>query len=378
MILKSLEYSQQKGGPNEWVLKEFIIGKINLIVGKNAIGKTMILNIIKVISSLLAGEPLCFKSGTYRVVFDNKGEEVEYTLGVENKSIYKEELKINGQTFLNRGTEGIGKIYAKQLNDTIQFQAPVNELACVARRDSVQHPFFEDLYQWGKTTYHYYFGSQLGKDILAVFAKDSDKENINLKQTEKVVGFYKRGVNKYGSVFVESIKKDMGVLGYKIAEISLGPLSSVEFGPNINPEGLHLKEENILADIDQLTMSQGMFRALSLIIQITLSLLESTPSCILIDDIGEGLDFDRSSKLVKLLVERTEQSKIQLIMSTNDKFIMNSIPLEYWGVVDRRGHICRVLNYTNSKKIFDDFAFTGLANFDFLSTEFYLEDSDKK
>ena len=68
-----------------------------------------------------------------------------------------------------------------------------------------------------------------------------------------------------------------------------------------------------------------MFRALSLITQITYSQLTSTPSCILVDDIGEGLDYERASALIKLVVEKARGKSIQLIMATNDRFVMNSV-----------------------------------------------------
>lgn len=380
MILKSLEYSQFAGKPNAWYLEPFLLGNINLIVGKNATGKTKILNVIRGISLLLTGEQkLTFKSGNFKMTFDKNGQNIEYILCVDNAGIYKEELKADGTTLLDRGLKGEGTIFAKELKQNMKFQAPVNELACVSRRDSLQHPFFEDLYQWGKTTFHYYFGSQLGKDHFALISKDQKEENLNLKDTNRVVGIFKKGVAKYGSKLLDPIKKDMETIGYKIEDISTGPPKSLIIPPGgLEPEALLVKEADIPVSIDQNEVSQGMFRALSLIIQITFSQLESMPSCVVIDDIGEGLDFERSSKLIKLLIEKAKDSSVQLIMSTNDRFVMNNVPLEYWGVVQRTSQSCKVFNYNNSKKIFDDFAFTGLANFDFLATDFYLKGFDKK
>ncbi len=381
MFLKSLEYSQFIGKPNFWCLEQFLLGKINLIVGKNATGKTKVLNIIKAASSLLTGkQKLVFDSGNYKMVFDNNGRAIEYILSYENQAVCKEELKVEGRVLLDRGIDGKGQIFAQQLDKTMEFQAPANELASVARRDSVQHPFFEDLYQWGKTTYHYYFGTQLGKDVLVIFAKDKEKESLDFKDTNNVVSFLKKGLIKYQDTFANSIKKDMEAIGYTIEDISVAPPKSIKIhgGVGIPPEGIFVIEKDIPGGTDQYGMSQGMFRALSLIIQITLAQLETTPSCILIDDVGEGLDFDRASRLIKLLIERANNSAIQLVMSTNDRFVMNNVPLEYWGVVQRIGQTCKIFNYSNSKKKFDDFAFTGLANFDFLSTEFYLKGFDKE
>jgi hypothetical protein len=381
MFLKSLEYSQFMGKPNSWCLEQFLLGKINLIVGKNATGKTMVLNVIKSASSLLTGEQkLVFNSGNYKMVFDKNGQAIEYILCYENQAIYKEELKVEGKVLLDRGIDGKGRIFAQQLNSFMEFQAPVNELVSVSRRDSVQHPFFEDLYQWGKTTYHYYFGTHLGKNVLAIFVKDKEKEGLDLKNTNNVVSFLRKGLIKYQETFANSIKKDMEAIGYIIEDISVAPPKSIKIqgGVGIPPEGIFVKEKDIPGGTDQHEMSQGMFRALSLIIQITLAQLETVPSCILIDDVGEGLDFDRASRLIKLLIEKANNSAIQLVMSSNDRFVMNNVPLEYWGVVQRIGQTCKIFNYSNSKKLFDEFAFTGLANFDFLTTEFYLKGFDKE
>ena len=116
-----------------------------------------------------------------------------------------------------------------------------------------------------------------------------------------------------------------------------------------------------------------MFRVLSLIIQVNYSLLAKQPSCILIDDIGEGLDFERASAMVKLLISKAQTGLVQLIMTTNDRFIMNGVPLEYWSVIERTPGLAKLHNIHNSKEIFDDFKFTGLNNFDFFATQFYIE-----
>ena len=61
-------------------------------------------------------------------------------------------------------------------------------------------------------------------------------------------------------------------------------------------------------------------------------------------------------------------------MSTNDRFVMNNVPLEYWSVIDRVEGECKIYNYKNSPKLFDEFALTGMNNFDFFSSYYYLKD----
>ena len=71
----------------------------------------------------------------------------------------------------------------------------------------------------------------------------------------------------------------------------------------------------------------GMFRALSIIVQVNYSVLADTPSCILIDDIGEGLDFERSCDLIDVLISKAKNSSVQLLMATNDRFVNESSTL---------------------------------------------------
>jgi energy-coupling factor transporter ATP-binding protein EcfA2 len=103
------------------------------------------------------------------------------------------------------------------------------------------------------------------------------------------------------------------------------------------------------------------------------------PTTILIDDIGEGLDFERSTKLIEILIELAEKNdSIQLIMSTNDRYVMNKVPFKYWQLIDRKGSECKVYNYQNSREIFEEFKYTGLNNFDFLATDFINSEMELK
>ena len=138
--------------------------------------------------------------------------------------------------------------------------------------------------------------------------------------------------------------------------------------------GFFVKEHDLDGETEQLFISQGMFRALSVLIQINFALCADRQSCVLIDDIGEGLDFERSSALIEVLMNKAADSPMQLIMATNDRFIMNKVPLENWTVLYREKSNVWVYDYRNSKQIFEKFKFTGLSNFDFFSTDYLHSD----
>ena len=56
-------------------------------------------------------------------------------------------------------------------------------------------------------------------------------------------------------------------------------------------------------------------------------------------------------------------------MATNDRFVMNQVPLEEWSVLLRSRTHVNVKNYNNSRDLFEEFKFTGLSNFSFLELD---------
>jgi hypothetical protein len=121
-----------------------------------------------------------------------------------------------------------------------------------------------------------------------------------------------------------------------------------------------------------------MFRALNLAIQLNYWVLAGKKVCMLIDDIGEGLDFDRSTRLIRHLVASTRKHDSQLIMTTNDRFAINGIKLEYLGVLERRGTSVRIINDSVAPEAFSRFSKVGLNNFDFFARHLYKTGKSNK
>lgn len=371
MRLETLDYKEFPNDAREWKLSGLCLGKVNLLVGKNASGKTRTLNVIQGLAGLLASETkLVFSSGDYDVTFDNDGKMLRYVLRYTDSKVHCEELAYDGKTVLSRGRNGVGKILMEEKDELVAFQAPENELAAVVRRDNIQHKFLEPLNVWGKSVFHNSFGRQPQNEIALAPAKDqrrdTDKFGFGVIQT------LESGDTKYGARFRDAIKADMHRIGYDLNDIGLRPPETFRFPAA--PLGalvlLYVREKGLRCEVEQHQMSDGMFHALSLIIYFNYFELTRMPSCILIDDIGEGLDHERCLCLIHLLMDKAERTSVQLVMTSNDRFVMNSVPLEAWSVLQRRGGRVRVLNYANSKQRFDEFKLTGLNNFDFFATDF--------
>ena len=384
MKLEKLSYSEFETHPSEWTLKDCTFGKINLIVGKNATGKTRMLNVLRGIAALISeSNVLEIGEGKYSVELSHNNKTFVYSLEHHNKEVFFEELKIDNVVYLTRLENGTGVIKAIQIDQDISFKTEVNRLAVVAKRDSIQHPYIDDLYKWGQGVTKLDFGSSIGKGQVVLRASElknlGTETKLNIKDTEKVLSIFIHGEKEFGSEFKDAVIADMNYIGYEIEDIGIDSFDGVSIvSPQIlsslsigEPSGIYVKESDLKIRTIQLSMSDGMFSALSAFVQFNYGLLSSKSTCLLIDDIGEGLDYGRSSSLVKRLIEKTERSSIQLLMTTNDRFIMNAVPLEYWLILSRTGGRVINLNYRNSKEMFDKFQDIGLNNFDLFSSDYY-------
>lgn len=382
MRLKSIEFVENEGTAQEWKIEGLTLGAKNLIVGRNASGKTRTLNIISALANELAGsrQPSPTLTCKYDCHFDDNGRDFRYELSFKAGQVSSEKLTIDGIVKLNRGIGGEGTIYAEEIDGgkDVRFQSPPREIAVASRRDLIQHKFLEPLYAWGSSLLHYYFGTPLGKDTFAVIVPQAAIK-VNEKDPNAVVGLFRQAEKEFHEQFTQAVIDDLAIVDYRVNSVKVGaPLSLNVIGAPGELVGINVKEIDLPGITDQHSMSQGMFRVLSLLISINYFQLKHTATCILIDDVGEGLDFNRSCRLIDLLRRKAETTDIQIILTTNDRFVMNQVPLEEWSVLQRKGNHVQVRNYSNARKIFEDFKFTGLSNFSFLELDFINEPPSEK
>lgn len=393
MLLKSLDYVEHLNDPRMWHVESMSLGQINLIVGKNSSGKSRVLNVIDVLAKLVSGKIQGnFDSGTWIAEFiRHKGQTIEqqnYQISFRNKIIAHESLTIKDSKVMERTGTGEGYVLRKKGTEKVKYKIPTDQLMAVVRRDEYQHPQFENLFNWGNSSCTYRFGSEFGKNLASAMSI-SPSENMPALDisalADNASSVFQASLNKFGSQYSEHILRDMEDLGYPCESISLSPLSNISIS-GIPPVILTVKESNLDCTTSQHEMSQGMYRALALCIHINANIfwtqskmigrapgLGDSPM-IIIDDIGEGLDHTRARKLIQLLISKALNNKIQLVMSSNDRYIMNDIPLEYWTVLHRTGSTVKAFNYSNSKSQFDEFEYLGLNNFDFFSGEYFLQE----
>jgi energy-coupling factor transporter ATP-binding protein EcfA2 len=383
MILQKVDYQEFSGTASNWILKDLVLEKINLLVGKNATGKTRTINVISKLINIVADKKIsCISSMYCSVEFTDNHDSYNYTINIENDKVLEEKLCINKKVMLERNDNGKGKIWYSKANESMELQVPSNKLVIVSRwGDDIQHPYLRTLYNWVKATKKYEFGKIFDKDWgIPIVDMEIDLKNLDPHEITDPIWAFLAGCQEFGKIFQDKIISFMGCLDYKLDNIFLAP---TPYLPELSQDGrpflaLQVNEIDRNCILYQNEMSNGMYGAFALIILIIYHYMKKSASTILIDDIGEGLDFDRSTKLIKLLIELAEKNdNIQLIMSTNDRYVMNNVPLKYWQVIQRSGGECQVYNYQNCKEKFDEFKYMGLNNFDFLATD-YINSEWKK
>src|ERR1043165_9772839 len=115
VTLKSVHYSERVGQPKEWTLDGLTLWPINLIVGKNASGKTRALNLIWNLARTFFPESnFRAQNCGYDLRFDNNGHPFRYILCVVDGYVKQEEVRAGtGEPQLVRGEGGEGSIWTE-------------------------------------------------------------------------------------------------------------------------------------------------------------------------------------------------------------------------------------------------------------------------
>jgi AAA15 family ATPase/GTPase len=378
MSLNSVEYFEYPKCPQEWQLHKTLLKNANLIVGKNATGKSRFLRCINGLARLLAGEQHgLFGTGHYKVEIEINNKIFKYVLDVENGIVENESLHIDGKSKFTRAIDGTGEIYAEELKDDLKFRVANNVLVAFSKVDSLQHPYLIELGEWAKNLRFFEFGSSLGQQQLLIhqdvgasvqFPPFMQNGNV-FANVFNLVHTVQAGLKEFPTEFKKNLLKDLSDVGFACTDIGVEPFPGTQSLPPVL--SVYVCEKGLDFRNHQTNLSQGFYRALALLSGVNLISMRKMARTILVDDIGEGLDYERSSAVIKKLLNKSEKSNVQIVMTSNDRFVMNAVSLKYWTVLDRSKGKVKSFNSENSKQAFEDFEFLGMNNFDFFATKAY-------
>lgn len=351
MKIISFEYSDYS-----WALDKVSFDKLNLIAGRNAVGKSKMLNAIVLFVRFLNGDVNAATPSHWCKVEFMTDDNTILTYGYEYKDnvIIDETLYRGSDKIISRNKEhafiGIGNT---------EVYPPTNKLCVQSQRDTKNYPEFESIMQWAEKLKGYSFSelsSTKSFEIPSLFNEKIDFSDM----FEKIDKIEKK------KDFVINKMKD---LDYEIDSIELVNISE-KFNIVI------VKEHGVNTPLYSALLSNGMLRVLYIFAYMAYLSTEQGARTLLVDDLGEGLDFSRSSKLSKIIFDYCEEHDIQLIVTSNDNFLMNAVNLDYWVILQRVGEHTKGISKRTHPDMFLKFKKMGLNNFDMLSTDFiyrYLE-----
>ena len=352
MRIKSFSYSSE-----DWILQKIDLQEVNLLVGTNGTGKSKTLFYLNLLRSFIKSGDFFVKDehGIWEISWLTDSNQIlTYTLGVGldreelDVIISKESLFLDSKILLQRQEDNSCQIFSETNSLADTFYPSDNELALLSRRDTKAYPYIEDIINWAKNSYELQFSS-------------INVENESV-QTESNYEQYPKLFSKLNSEHQKRIIENCTSIGFKISDIKYESTGNNHF--------LVLNEEGLNIPIYQFDLSQGMMRSVCLLIYIEYLISKNKTATLLIDDLGEGLDYKRAIELGKMLFKPCKENNIQLIATSNDSFLMDVTDINYWNVLTRKGKVVTALNKFNHPELFRKFKFTGLSNFDFFSSDY--------
>lgn len=346
MILTAFSYRDSDG----WTLERLCpLSDVNLLVGRNATGKTRTIEAIQDVTSFMQMKTLlrgnqCFSVEMEYDMKDDANTQMTYAFKVENGKIESERLTVGNRLLINRTGE-------LTLYEDNVINPPIDKLVVQIRRDKEEYPEIEQLMVWAD-------------GITCVSCS-----NIN---PFTILGAPVNFINPYSfSELVEALSEEgkkhvldnACALGYQIADISV-------FKANADLNFVQVEERDVKKRLVDISLSSGMLRTLYILCFLERVKFAEHSTLLLIDDLGEGLDYQRATQLGKMVFDYCCNSNVQLVASSNDAFLMDVIDIAKWQILHRNGSCVTTVNQSRNGDMFQSFRMTGLSNFDFFSSDF--------
>lgn len=340
---------------SQWSLNLSGLQSQNLLVGRNAVGKSKAIKAVAEVAEIIlqTAKPE-LRSLSVDLVLQEGADVLSYSFALVEGIVSKEEFrtKENGESIhIITRSGNTARISEETVN------APSDKLVIHVRRDTVKYPIIEKLISWAQGVLAFSFNEvDFGTDNATyAWIKGAQLPLYGIIDT----------IASADNMWEEKIIKRMCQVGYPIK--SLKRIAPEEF-PELKV--VLVQEEQVGQALYSQTISKGMYRTLYTVSLLEYMVCSNKPQMLLIDDLCEGLDYDRSVSVGKMVFDFCQDAGIQLIASSNDSFLMDVIELDKWHILSREGSNVAVINKSSNPELFDDFEFTGLNNFHLLSSDF--------
>ena len=310
---------------------------LTLLVGASGVGKTKILNIIRMLTRVARGES--FNGFEWKIEFEQNGRnyvwegefeiiEVNQPLmrdmevGNDEAPIVREMVLDNGEEMIMRSSDGI----RYKGNDLVKLDNAKSVVELLKEESSIKPIYdgFKQCYALEVADSSPRFAPMASMYKNMTFDAMQIKQMSNISPLEKL---YFLRVNKL---------KEFDLICQAFQNI----FPSVEKIDVLLTEAfdkfftviLKIKEKGVSSWIEQFDISSGMFRAL---LQITSMVMANDGDVIMIDEFENGLGVNCINELADLVME--PEADIQVVMTSHHPYIINAIPVKDWKILTRKG-----------------------------------------
>lgn len=333
-----------------WTLYPIQLNRSNLLVGENSTGKSRTIEAIKMCADFIAQKEVSHSffniTGEMKCMmkFEDGETIIEYSFERKNNKIKAERLEqISGdkkKLFIRRSTTSCS-LNRQKVNP------PVDKLLIHVRRDEQEYPIIEKIIHWAENTFFLPFSSLKSWTMFEMANKKNNLSDYLLsfapEQKERVI--------------LNAKKLHYNIKDFKVEKIGETKLPFVI-------------EEGVKSPLPIFSLSTGMVCAIYILVVLEYLSTHDTPSCILIDDFSEGLDYERSRHLGRMIFDYSSERNIGLIVSSNDSFLMDEVSTDKWIILSRNGSMVDSISQRTYPELFEEFSFTGLNNFTLFSSNY--------
>lgn len=335
MTLLSIHY--QSEGRN---INNLPLDHLSFLIGENASGKTSVLFIIIRLNEILTRHVRLSSNEHCHIQLQNDaGQIIDYqfeTLFENGKvCVCFERLKLDAQLLIERKAEEKAFVFNGNYKRIEEIEIQHHKLALptfYAINDSAR-----SIMGWANAIWGFNYSGAKPFDFPSLVGNNalSPKNMLNLYNSLEVG--YRTRITE--SLIQLSFENDVQILE-STRGLDRGHL-----------EGL---------------VSSGFLRCFSLLTYCFYLIGQGVLSLLLVDNLCQGLDYERSKKFGSLLFETCHQNAIQLIAATNDVYLIDAMETDKLIILKRDKQGISNLNIKDDPVMFEQHLFSGLSNLDFL------------
>lgn len=347
--LDEIIFDEKDDGQLFWKYDQFKFDDLNLIIGPNASGKTQFLkrmvfmrevhNLVSIPAQIrtiftskakfsVLENDIKIGQVTYELTY-GPGNQINEKIHDENKKSYFE-VKINEATLYDEQTKEMKSfLYNNSVSITKQVRNMTNSFSTICMIGD----FFRSILVLQADKFNL-TNIKLGKNEII---PSDDMENISavvLNWKDSYPELYNQLITRF-KLFFETVNGfDKKVLA------------------NIPGEIIALNENEVKEKVAIFDMSSGMVRILTLLaLPLVRDLVHKNktinivPSLILIDEVDNGLDYERIGLIIDHL--EAESDFIQVVVSSHSPVVCNFINPKNWRIFNRKGVVVKITQPLN-------------------------------